>query len=499
MRTVEYELMRPPEIAQARARLPLAFIPIGPLEWHGPHLPMGMDGLHAHPVAMEVSTTCGRCSGSRRRNRTRRGCASSSRWPFYRRSRPSPIPATPRRLRPRSSSPPGPTSLTSAPCRRKARRCGIGNLGSSTARHSTEDPRQISRSGPTPTPVRRPQILVERCWTLRSRVSPPSSRSRRRPWAWLQDAHEEWMISREEVLHQRTSAYGVRIRPETVTAWSFLLPTVLLLLVLAVYPLIYAFFLSMTDAQVSGPVHFVGVRNFIRLLRTAIFTLTLSNTVWYTLAAVTAKLALGLALALVLAQRAPGMRWIRGAVLIPWVVPTSLAMLAWTWMFDSTYSVINWVLMHVGMINGPIAWLGTPRLARFAVVLVNVWSGLPFFGINFLAGLVTIPQELYEAATVDGAGSLVRFRRVTLPLLRPVLATVLLFSVVMTSSDFATIFVLTKGGPQNTTQILSTLAYKLGLATGDLGNAAAISLYLFPVLAVSTYVQVRLMRRVWQW
>ena len=307
------------------------------------------------------------------------------------------------------------------------------------------------------------------------------------------------MISREEVLHQRTSTYGVRIRPETVTAWSFLLPTVLLLLVLAVYPLIYAFFLSMTDAQVSGPVHFVGVRNFIRLLRTAIFTLTLSNTVWYTLAAVTAKLALGLALALVLAQRAPGMRWIRGAVLIPWVVPTSLAMLAWTWMFDSTYSVINWMLMHVGMISGPIAWLGAPRLARFAVVLVNVWSGLPFFGINFLAGLVTIPQELYEAATVDGAGSLVRFRRVTLPLLRPVLATVLLFSVVMTSSDFATIFVLTKGGPQNTTQILSTLAYKLGLATGDLGNAAAISLYLFPVLAVSTYVQVRLMRRVWQW
>src|SRR5438445_622247 len=360
MRTVEYELMRPPEIAQARARLPLAFIPIGPLEWHGPHLPMGMDGLHAHPVATDRPTTCGGCSGPRRRNRTRRGCASSSRWPFYRRSRPSPIPATPRRLRPRSSSPPGPTSLTSAPCRRKARRCGIGNLGSSTARHSTEDPRQISRSGPTPTPVRRPQILVERCWTLRSRVSPPSSRSRRRPWAWPQDAHEEWMISREEVLHQRISAYGVRIRPETVTAWSFLLPTVLLL-------------------------------------------------------------------------------------------------------------------------------------------LVNVWSGLPFFGINFLAGLVTIPQELYEAATVDGAGSLVRFRRVTLPLLRPVLATVLLFSVVMTSSDFATIFVLTKGGPQNTTQILATLAYKLGLATGDLGNAAAISLYLFPVLAVSTYVQVRLMRRVWQW
>jgi len=289
------------------------------------------------------------------------------------------------------------------------------------------------------------------------------------------------------------------MRPDAVAAWCFLLPTLLLLLLVAVYPLLYAFFLSMTNAQVSGPVLFVGLQNFMRLLHTAIFTLTLSNTLWYTLGAVTIKLVLGLALALVLAQRIPGMRWIRGAVLIPWVVPTSMAMLAWTWMFDSTYSVINWVLMHLRIVSEPIAWLGTPRLARFAVMLVNVWSGLPFFGINFLAGLVSIPPELYEAATVDGAGPFVRFRQVTLPLLRPVLATVVLFSVVMTSSDFATIFILTKGGPQNMTQILSTLAFKLGLATGDLGNAAAISLYLFPVLAVSTYAQVRLMRRVWQW
>src|SRR5712692_8909991 len=307
------------------------------------------------------------------------------------------------------------------------------------------------------------------------------------------------MISEGKIAERVSGWSGIRIRAEAVTAWSFLLPTLLLLLLLAVYPLLYTFVLSMTNAQVSGPAHFVGLQNFVRLLRTDIFTLTLSNTIWYTLVAVTAKLALGLVLALVLAQQAPGMRWIRGAVLIPWVVPTSLAMLAWTWMFDSTYSVVNWVLMHLRVVSEPIAWLGTPRLARFAVTLVNVWSGLPFFGINFLAGLVSIPQELYEAATVDGAGPFVRFRQVTLPLLRPVLATVVLFSVVMTSSDFATIFILTKGGPQNMTQILSTLAFKLGLATGDLGNAAAISLYLFPVLAVSTYAQVRLMRRVWQW
>jgi multiple sugar transport system permease protein len=298
---------------------------------------------------------------------------------------------------------------------------------------------------------------------------------------------------------QGTASRYPRIRPEALTAWTFLAPALTLLFLLTVYPLFYAFYLSMTDAQVSGPVQFVGWQNFVRLLQTAIFTLTLSNTVWYTLGAVAVKLVLGLGLAAVLAQSVPGMRWIRGAVLVPWVVPASLSVLAWTWMFDSSYSVINWVLMRFQIIHAPIAWLGTPRLARAAVTAVNVWSGLPFFAINFLAGMVSIPKELYEAATVDGSTPFGRFRTVTLPLLRPVLATVLLFSIVMTSSDFATVFILTKGGPQNSTQILATLAYKLGLATGDLGQAAAISLYLFPVLAVTTVVQVRLMRRVWQW
>jgi multiple sugar transport system permease protein len=297
----------------------------------------------------------------------------------------------------------------------------------------------------------------------------------------------------------RAGRLAGRGRAEAVTAWSFLAPTLALLALLAVYPLGYAVYLSMTTAQVGVPGRFVGARNFVRLLDTEIFTLTLWNTVWYTLAAVLAKLGLGLVLALVLAQRAPGMKWIRGAVLVPWVAPTSLSVLAWTWMFDSTYSVFNWTLRELGLIQVPIGWLGVPALARGAVVLVNVWCGLPFFAINFLAGLVTIPAELYEAARVDGAGALARFRSVTLPLLRPVLATVLLFSVVMTSSDFATVFVLTRGGPVNATQVLATLSFKLGLATGDLGQAAAISLYLLPVLVLATYVQVRLMRRTWQW
>jgi len=214
---------------------------------------------------------------------------------------------------------------------------------------------------------------------------------------------------------------------ESAAAWGMLAPTLLLLGLLAVYPLLYALYLSMTTAQVGAPGRFVGLENFLRLPHTAIFALTLWNTVLYTVSAVAVKLALGLVLAFVLAQRAPGMKWIRGAVLVPWVAPISLSVLAWTWMFDSTFSVFNWALMHLHLISGPIGWLGTPRLARFAVVLVNVWSGLPFFGITFLAGLVTIPQELYEAATVDGVGALGRVRRITLPLLRPAILVTLIF------------------------------------------------------------------------
>jgi multiple sugar transport system permease protein len=273
----------------------------------------------------------------------------------------------------------------------------------------------------------------------------------------------------------------------------------LLLVLLAVYPLGYGLYLSMTNTQLGQMSRFVGPANYVRLPHTDIFVLTLWNTVWYTAAAVSAKLVLGLTLAVVLTQRAPGMKWIRGAVLVPWVAPIALSVLAWTWMFDSTYSVLNWILMHLGVVSAPVPWLGTAGLARFAVVLVNVWSGLPFFGITLLAGLTTIPPELYEAATVDGVGAAGRLWRITLPLLRPVIATVVLFSVVMTSSDFATVFVLTHGGPMNTTQLLATLAFKLGLATGDLGDGAAISLYLFPVLLVATITQARLMRRAWQW
>ncbi len=282
-------------------------------------------------------------------------------------------------------------------------------------------------------------------------------------------------------------------------AWAFVAPAVMWLGVVMVYPLGYAIYLSMTSGDLGAPPRFVGLGNFLALAHTQLFSLALWNTVWYTVVAVAIKLALGLMLALVLAQRAPGMPWIRGAVLMPWIVPAPLSALAWTWMFNSSYSVVNWVLLALHLIATPVAWLGSPMLARTAVVVVNVWTGLPFFGITLLAGLVMIPHELHEAATVDGIGPLARLWRVTLPLLRPVIATVVLFSVVMTSSDFTTIFVLTHGGPMNATDVLTTLAFKLGLATGDLGTGAAISLYLFPVLGIAVWIQARLIRRAWQW
>jgi multiple sugar transport system permease protein len=189
-------------------------------------------------------------------------------------------------------------------------------------------------------------------------------------------------------------------------------------------------------------------------------------------------------------------RLVRGAVLLPWVIPTALSTLAWQWMFDSLYSVVNWTAIHLGILSPPGPnWLGMSNYAMTAVIAVNVWRGLPFFAITVLAGLVSIPREYYEAAEVDGAGSWGRFHNVTLPLLKPVLAVVILFSTIFTFADFNIVRVLTRGGPVNTTHLFATLAYQVGLDGGNLGQGAAISLFLFPLLAAIVFVQLRYIRR----
>ena len=187
---------------------------------------------------------------------------------------------------------------------------------------------------------------------------------------------------------------------------------------------------------------------------------------------------------------------IRGAVLLPWVIPTALSTLGWWWMFNSLYSVVNWTGLALGLMDPPGPnWLGQKYYAMTAVIVVNVWRGLPFFAILTLAGLVSIPRELYEAAEADGAGPAARFWHVTLPLLKPVLAIVLLFSTIFTFSDFNIVYVLTHGGPVNSTHLFATLARQVGLESGQIGQGAAISLYLFPVLVFVVWAQLKFVRQ----
>ena len=277
---------------------------------------------------------------------------------------------------------------------------------------------------------------------------------------------------------------------------AFVTPALLLILVLVAYPFGMALYLAMSNAFIGRPSHFVGFRNFVALWEADSFRQTFQNGFVFTSAAVGLKLVLGMALALLLNEQLWFKRMIRGAVLLPWVIPTALSTLGWWWMFNSLYSVVNWTGIHLGLMDPPGPnWLGQKYYAMAAVVTVNVWRGLPFFAITILAGLVSIPKELYEAAEADGAGPAARFWHVTLPLLKPVLAIVILFSTIFTFSDFNIVYVLTHGGPINSTHLFATLARQIGLESGQLGQGAAISLYLFPVLALVVWVQLRFVRR----
>jgi multiple sugar transport system permease protein len=277
---------------------------------------------------------------------------------------------------------------------------------------------------------------------------------------------------------------------------AFVTPALLLLLVLVAYPFAMAMYFSLSNAFVGRPSQLIGLRNFIALWQNDAFRQTFQNAFVFTGAAVAFKLVLGISLALLLNQQLWFKRMIRGAVLLPWVIPTALSTLGWWWMFNSLYSVVNWTGIALGVMDPPGPnWLGQKYYAMAAVIAVNVWRGLPFFAITILAGLVSIPKELYEAAEADGAGPVARFWYVTLPLLKGVLAIVILFSTIFTFSDFNIVYVLTHGGPINSTHLFATLARQVGLETGRIGEGAAISLYLFPVLVLVVWTQLRFVRK----
>ena len=289
---------------------------------------------------------------------------------------------------------------------------------------------------------------------------------------------------------------GVVLQREGILGYLFVLPALVLLAGLVAYPFVTALWLSLTDAIVARPGRFVGLANFVSLFTSdEIFQQALRNSFVFTGTAVTIKTVLGISLALLLSQKLRMKRLFRGAVLLPWVIPTALSTLGWWWMFDSLYSVINWSLIHMGLIHERLQWLGTPHLAMAAVITVNIWRGLPFFAITILAGLMAINPELYEAAEADGAGAWARFWHITLPLLRPVLAVVILFSTILTFADFNIVYVLTRGGPVNSTHLFATLAYQVGLQAGRIGEGSAIALVMFPALAVIVYFQLHYARK----
>jgi len=261
------------------------------------------------------------------------------------------------------------------------------------------------------------------------------------------------------------------------------------------YPFVMGVWLSLSSTSVGNIGEFVGARNFVKAWNDSIFQTAFKNTFIYTFWATIFKLSLGMWLALLLNRSFRGKRIVRASMLLPFIVPTVLSTFAWRWMFDPTFSVLNWLLYQSGFIVTKLPFLSDGTYGMWCAITVNTWRGMPFFAITLLAGLQTINPDLHEAASLDGANGWRRFWNVTWPLLKPVTLVVVVFSVIQTFSDFQLIYVLTGGGPANATHLLATYAYQIGVATGLLGEGAAISLFMLPVLFVVVWLQLRYLRR----
>jgi multiple sugar transport system permease protein len=280
---------------------------------------------------------------------------------------------------------------------------------------------------------------------------------------------------------------------------AFMVPAAGLLLVFLTYPLGLGTWLGFTDAKIGRPGQWIGVENFEFLFGDSVARLSLFNTFFYTVVASVLKFALGLWLALLLNKHIPFKAFIRAIVLLPFIVPTALSAIAFWWIYDSQFSVVSWVLTRLGIIHQYIDFLGEPWLARCSTVAANVWRGVPFVAITLLAGLQTIAPSLYEAAALDGASEWQKFRHVTLPLLTPIIAVVMTFSVLFTFTDFQLIYVLTRGGPLNATHLMATLSFQRAIPGGALGEGAALAtaMVLF-LLAAILFSYFGLQRRAWQ-
>ena len=276
-------------------------------------------------------------------------------------------------------------------------------------------------------------------------------------------------------------------RRRSTTALLLCAPLILLIVGLKVYPTFYAIFLSMLDRKM---VNFVGLDNFAFLLTRPSFQLVIFQSCLFAITAVVMKALVGFVLAHLMHNiRGKNQRIWRGLLLVPWVIPLALSALTWWWMFDPDYSAFNWLLNAIGLPSVP--WLGNGWIARFCTVAVNVWYGTPFFMIMYLAALKSVPEQLYEAAAIDGAGRVQKLVFITLPMMRNIISITVLFSLIVTFADFDIVRILTSGGPEDKTHVFATYAFQVGIQSGDIPLGAAVSLFMVPILGIAAFFVLR--------
>src|SRR6185295_15792871 len=298
---------------------------------------------------------------------------------------------------------------------------------------------------------------------------------------------------------RETTAWDrLKVNRDWLGFW-FMLPAMGFLILFLAYPLGLGVWISFTDAKIGRVGEFVGFENYEWLSDDSIFWLSVTNTLLYTAIASVFKFAIGLYLALLLNENLPFKAMLRAMVLIPFIVPTVLSALAFWWIFDAQFSIISWSLKQLGLITQNINFLGDVNWARASVIFANIWRGVPFVAITLLAGLQTVQPSLYEAATIDGATKWQMFRHMTYPLLTPIIAVVMTFSVLFTFTDFQLIWAMTRGGPVNATHLMATLSYQRAVIGGNLGEGAAIATAMIPFLLGAILISwFGLQRRKWQ-
>jgi multiple sugar transport system permease protein len=286
---------------------------------------------------------------------------------------------------------------------------------------------------------------------------------------------------------RRRSTVRRFMRRRSMIAFFLTLPLIVIIAGLVLYPALYSIHLATLNKSME---RFVGLGNFEFLFRRETFWMVVKQSVVFAVSAVLFKALIGFCVAhFVHNIPAKGQRKWRGMLLVPWVIPPAMSTLAWLWLFDPQYSAFNWIFEQIGF--APVSWLGNPNWARFSVILVNVWFGAPFFMIMYLAALKSVPEQLYEAASIDGANWWQKLWYVTLPMMRNIIAITVLFSLIVTFANFDIVRILTAGGPVDQTHVFATWAFKIGIEGNDLPLGAAVSLFMFPLLAVAAWFILR--------